>query len=294
MKQTKVFTKFKRISGTSHASLISDTGVESNNTTMYADQNELKSRKHIGNSYIQKRDERSNKRGAVVNKLNTRIDANFKSVKRSAAVQNRDIASPGIQTREQQNDGNVDQLRNIRVLKNNETDLLKQDEYTESNPVQVPKPETKISSIYGFRSKNYGTISKQLEQQRWKSTLHGRPIMNPYKPVTNPASTAVPINQPGNSSNLRSRSFQPSVIRRREGNTLKKVDVQNEMLQNIKMRRESENQKTQPAQNEILKGNPPVDMPQQRAIKLHTNNKRNNQGVKKIILKQNVTKKEEM
>jgi hypothetical protein len=37
----------------------------------------------------------------------------------------------------------------------------------------------------------------------------------------------------------RSASFQPSIIRRRDGNKISEVDLQNEMIQNIKLRRQS-------------------------------------------------------
>lgn len=99
---------------------------------------------------------------------------------------------------------------------------------------------------------NPGTITNQLEQQRWKSTLHSRgfrPNFYAHK-RTNQAENRNQVYDNDSSNqfisskitasvqhNPRSASFQPSVIRRREGNRLKEVDLQSEMVQNIRNRR---------------------------------------------------------
>ena len=102
---------------------------------------------------------------------------------------------------------------------------------------------------------NPGTITNQLEQQRWKSTLHNRGFRpnfyahkrinqadNPNQVYENDTSNQF-ISSKITASvqrNPRSASFQPSVIRRREGNKLKEVDLQSEMVQNIRNRRKGD------------------------------------------------------
>jgi hypothetical protein len=90
-----------------------------------------------------------------------------------------------------------------------------------------------------------GNIASQLQQQRWKSTLHGRGLKSRFyghKGQNNESNEESP--KMGNKLNnnamndKRSASFQPSIIRRREGNKLQEVDLRKEMIENIKNRRQ--------------------------------------------------------
>jgi len=123
----------------------------------------------------------------------------------------------------------------------------------------VPK---KSSSRKGINNQwmNPGSIANQLRQQRWKSTLHsrgGRTQTNNYIPNQqkveekgkffqkflnlhkgNRDSSVMRNIKITTAMNPRSASFQPSVIKRREGNELKDVDIRKEMIQNIKRRRQ--------------------------------------------------------
>ncbi|CAI2364098.1 unnamed protein product [Moneuplotes crassus] len=158
-------------------------------------------------------------------------DKNFKSVKRGGG-ENREMNSPYVDIRAQKGET----LNESKIkLKETNNDFSKQ-----------------ISEEY---------IPSGKREQRWKSNLRARGVKSSYRPkritknqdLTNVRDGSVMKNsrlnnlgknnsKETNSQKMQPRSitYQPSVIRRREGNQLKVVDIRSEMIQNIKRRRQED------------------------------------------------------
>lgn len=170
---------------------------------------------------------------------------NEKSVKRSMG-HNRDpsVSSPYVDGRENPGMININKIRRSRILINSENEMLKSTETDSKDSVQLTSnpegqsiPERDRSPPKNPRPINYlpikpnsGSIPNQLSQNRWKSTLHSRGLRSNFYLHKKEEEGAAPKDH-------RSASFQPSVIRRRDGNKVQTVDLHKEMLQNIKKRR---------------------------------------------------------
>lgn len=205
-------------------------------------------------AYVKRRDDKSNKRGTMLNKLQpiraySRYTDDVKSVKRTAGFsKDREILSPYIDTRETSNAVNMSKIRETRLIKNAETDIISdQDESSKETEQPAVKP---MNPIYNQVKAKQGAIMNQLQQARWKSTLQRpQPGVKFYchKKESNQDFSQVPPNAissqlksskvTAGSVNSRSASFQPSIIRRREGNKIKNVDLEQEMIKNIQNRR---------------------------------------------------------
>lgn len=249
----KVFMKFQRRTGTASGNE-TDSSYENAMQASNASGSIINCNKSMGsfNPYVKKRDEKSSKRGSTLNKLQpikaySRDGNNVKSVKRSAGNNpDREINSPYVDLRENKDDENSNKIRQIRVLKNADTELTKIEGNAESNISISNNPLKQNGAYFGYRSGKQGSIVNQLNQQRWKSTLHGRALEseNVYQEKSSLKQMADSqqkgkINKPAIVPD-RSRSFQPSVIRRREGGQLKNIDIESEMVRNIKNRRDQE------------------------------------------------------
>ena len=220
-----------------------------------------------------------------------RYTEDVKSVKRSAGDNFERDKSPHVYERENLNKISSNQIRQTRVLINAETELNKVNENNDSkNPNNGKDTPNNAVNYYGIKARKPGCIVNQLEQHRWKSTLHGRINPEPHNGIQNDSNLHKMIvekskfdqNQKKESKtnyyNDRSKSFQPSVIRRREGNKLKTIDIDAEMTKNIKMRRQQEElqkSKDESSDNIMI----------QKAAQSY------NRGVKKIVLKENTKHK---
>ena len=132
----------------------------------------------ITGMYIKKRDEKSSKRGVMVNKLQpirayARYNEEFKSNKRSALFSNeRGIMSPYAATRENTTNTAMNKIRENKIIKSTENDIQsdQSDAYKDQPQIIQKQPQVGLSKI---RIMN-GAIMNQLNQNRWKSTLHSR------------------------------------------------------------------------------------------------------------------------
>lgn len=175
-----------------------------------------------------------------------RKDDNVTSVKRSTG-ENRDmgVSSPYVDARENTH-VNMEKIRRNRIAKNEE--IRQESNQSRTSSKESLKVNQSKSKYYPIRA-SQNNITNQLQNHRWKSTLHGRGLRSRFYGHKNNQNAQNEEND--ENSNLmmnkrisnaihdkRSASFQPSVIRRREGNKLQEVDLRKEMLENIKNRRQ--------------------------------------------------------
>ena len=245
----------------------------------------------------------------MVNKLQpirayTRYTDDIKSNKRSACFSNdRDAISPYIATREVTTNANMNKIRENKIVKNPDSEATNEpsEAYNEQSHIAAKQMQAGLSKA---RAMN-GAIMNQLQQNRWKSTLHSRGQNTAFFRHTKDGKNEK-INQwlvnkdlnvisgvtessklTYNLCNPRSASFQPSIIRRREGNMLKNVDLQEEMKHNIKWRRQG-NLNTLLVKLEEAEG---VKAKDKILIEKQAQNN-NKRGVKKIVLKESISKSE--
>jgi len=215
----------------------------------------------------------------------SRQDDNVTSVKRSNGLnRDRKVNSPYVDNRESAQP-QLNKLRQERVLKNTDNEFLEKNNGIYSNQETIEAKHKIQPQIENIARTKPGTISNQLQKQRWKSTLQGRGMdgrlyMNRRTTqAANARDTSAMHN--GRAGDTRSASFQPSVIRRREGNKLKEVDLESEMIQNIKLRRQRNLFVIWCLEEKEGEVEKPVILAKQ--IKQN-----NTKGVKKIILKQSI------
>lgn len=176
-----------------------------------------------------------------------RKDDNVTSVKRSTG-ENRDmgVSSPYVDARESTHI-NMEKIRKNRIVKNEEIRQEMNQSRTSSKEFIKQKPKQITNQYYPIRA-SQNNITSQLQNHRWKSTLHGRGLRSRFyghnnqngQNEENDENPGLMMNKRISNAihDKRSASFQPSVIRRREGNKLQEVDLRKEMLENIKNRRQ--------------------------------------------------------
>ena len=224
-----------------------------------------------------------------------RTDNNVTSVKRSGVEEREGVTSPYTDTREQPGTMFAGKIKRRKLLKSREGAPNLQNQNNASK--ESIKQDSQNSKPYYPVQMKSSTIVNQLNQQRWKSTLHGRGIRPRFfahkkQEVSDSEDSSPPSTQNKNgptlkaNNNGRSASFQPSVLRRREGNKLEQVDLRQEMLQNIRRRRKGKFWISNLVEDEGDE--------KEREPMIHVERKANRPGgVKKIVIKERGIKEED-